>query len=294
MVAFNNHHSYSAKTLLALTPNGTPATIAAPTAATANAQADLTLALDNIFNHPNVGPYIGKQLIHFLVTSNPTPGYVSRVAGKFNDNGSGVRGDMKAVIRAILTDSEARDPAIAAGDTYGKLREPAVRFGNLMRTFHATAQSGRYNFWELGDTLFGVNQQPLSSPTVFNFFGFDYAPQGQLGAANLLGPEFEITTSTSIVATANNMTGAISGGWGSLPDKMVIDYPALSSLAAFPNLMADYLNLVMTTGAMTAATRTQIINAVTLIPQSGSAWQSDRWKLAIFVLFNSPEYVIQR
>jgi uncharacterized protein (DUF1800 family) len=294
MTGFNNHHSYTAKTLLALTPNGANVTIPAVTSATANAQADLTAALDNIFNHPNVGPYIGKQLIRFLVTSNPSPAYVSRVAAKFADNGSGVRGDMKAVIRAILTDTEARDPGVAAGITFGKLREPAIRFANLMRTFHATAVSGRYSFWDLGDTLYGVNQQPLSSPTVFNFFGFDYAPQGAVGAAGLVGPEFEVTTATSIVATANNMTGAISGGWGSGNDTLKIDYPGLASLAATPSLMADYLNLVMTTGAMTAATRTQIINAVTLIPQTGNAWQSDRWKLAIFVLFNSPEYVIQR
>ena len=122
MVAFNSHHSVSSKLLLALTPNGANVVLAPQ--AIANAQADLTAGLDNIFNHPNVAPYIGSQLIRFLVTSNPSPGYVSRVAARFADNGSGVRGDMQAVIRAILTDAEARDPAVAMQDSFGKLTSP--------------------------------------------------------------------------------------------------------------------------------------------------------------------------
>jgi uncharacterized protein (DUF1800 family) len=294
MIAFNSRHSISSKTLLALTPNGPNTVLPAQTSQTANAQADLTAALDNIFNHPNTAPYISKQLIKFLVTSNPTPGYISRVAAKFANNGSGVRGDLQAVIRAILTDTEARDPVVAQGSSFGKLREPAIRFGNLMRTFHATAASGRYNFWTLGDPLYGVNQQPLSSPTVFNFFGFDYSPQGAVGGNGLVGPEFEVTTSTSIVATSNNMKDAIRVGWGSGADAMVIDFPALAPLAAVPNQIVDYLNLVMANGSMTPTTRTQIANAVGLIPQTGSTWQNDRWKIGIYILFNSPEYVIQR
>ncbi|MBK7470847.1 MAG: DUF1800 family protein [Betaproteobacteria bacterium] len=119
LVAFNSRHSISSKQLLSLTPDGASVVLPAQTAQTANAQADLTAALDNIFNHPNVGPYIGKQLIKLLVTSNPSPGYVSRVAAKFANNGSGVRGDMQAVIRAVLTDTDARDQAIAQGAGYG-------------------------------------------------------------------------------------------------------------------------------------------------------------------------------
>jgi uncharacterized protein (DUF1800 family) len=294
IIAFNSHHSISSKTLLSLTPNGANVVLPAQTLATANAQADLTAALDNIFNHPNVGPYIGKQLIKFLVTSNPSPGYVSRVAAKFADNGSGVRGDMRAVIRAVLTDIEARDPTIAQQNSFGKLREPVMRFGNLMRTFHATAASGRIHISSLDDPLYGVNQQPLSSPTVFNFYSFDYSPQGAVGANNLLGPEFEITTSTTIITTANNMGSAIINGWGSGSDKMVLDYPSLATMAAVPNQIVDYLNLVMVNGAMTPTTYTQIAGAVALIPQSGLTWQADRWKLALWILVNSPEYVIQR
>lgn len=292
MIAFNTHHSVAAKTLLALTSNG--ANVVLPAQVTADAQADLTAALDNIFNHPNVGPYIGKQLIKFLVTSNPSPAYVSRVAGKFADNGSGVRGDMQAVIRAILTDTEARDQTAAQQPTFGKLREPAMRVGNLLRTFNATAPSGRVHVVGMGDPLYGVNQQPLSSPTVFNFYSFDFSPQGALGAHNLLGPEFQITTSTTIVATSNNTSGGISGGFGSGTDKLSLDYASLAPLAAVPAQVVDYLNLVMVNGAMTPTTYTQIGNAVGLIPQTGLNWQADRWKLALWILFNSPEYTIQR
>ncbi|MBP8298430.1 MAG: DUF1800 family protein [Burkholderiales bacterium] len=294
LVAFNSRHSISSKQLLSLTPDGASVVLPAQTAQTANAQADLTAALDNIFNHPNVGPYIGKQLIKLLVTSNPGPGFVSRVAAAFADNGGGVRGDMQAVIRAVLTDVDARDPDIALDVAFGKLREPAVRFGNLMRTFHATAASGRYSFWTLGDPLYGVNQQPLSSPTVFNFYSPDFSPQGAVGANGLTGPEFEITTSTAIVTTSNNMAGAITGGWGSGADKMVLDYAALAPLAGSPDQIVDYLWLVMGNGVMTPTTYAQMVSAVGLIPQTGLNWQADRWKLAIWILFNSPEYVIQR
>ena len=294
MIAFNSRHSYSSKTLLALTPNGANVVLPAATSQTSNAQADLTAALDNIFNHPNAGPYIGRQLIKFLVTSNPSPGYVTRVATKFANNGNGVRGDMQAVLRAILTDTEARDPVIALGNSFGKLREPAIRFGNLMRTFNASAASGRYNFWTLGDPMYGVNQQPMDSPTVFNFFSFDFSPQGAVGLQNLVGPEFEVTTSTAIVATSNNMAGAINNGWGSGADMMALDYASLAPLAATPNQVVDYLNVVMTNGAMSPITYTQLANAIALIPQTGTKWQTDRWKLALWILFNSPEYSIQR
>ena len=139
-----------------------------------------------------------------------------------------------------------------------------------------------------------MNQQPLSSPTVFNFFGFDYAPQGVVAAHNLLGPEFEVTTSTSIVTLSNNNRDTISTGWGSGTDRLSLDYAALAAMAANPTQMVDYLNLVMTNGAMTAATSTQLASTIALIGQTGATWQADRWKLAIWILFNSPEYVIQR
>ena len=296
MIPWQGHHSLDSKKLLSLTPPGPNVVLAAQTPATENAQADLTAALDNIFNHPNVAPYIGKQLIKFLVTSNPSSGYVSRVAAKFNDNGSGVRGDLQAVIRAVLTDTEARDLTVALGPTFGKLREPAMRFGNMLRTFHATAASQRIRINDISDPRFGMGQQPLSSPTVFNFYPFDYSPPGPLGSAvpQLLGPEFGITDSTTLVTFSNNMKEVIFAGWISGPDELVLDYASLASLATVPTDIADYLNLVMAGGVMSPTTYAQIVFAVAQVPMTGSSWQSDRWKNAIWILFNSPEYIIQR
>ena len=294
MTAFDSHHSVASKKLLALTPGGPNVVLPAQAPGAANAQADLTAALDNIFNHPNVGPYIGTQLIKLLVTSNPSPGYVFRVAAMFANDGQGVRGDMKAVIRAVLTDVEARDPDLALQDSFGKLREPVVRFGNLLRTFHATAASGRYRIGSLADALLGMNQQPLSSPTVFNFYGLDFSPQGPVGSRNLRGPEFEIVTSASIVSTSNNSFATMNSGWGSGVDRLALDYASLAPFASNPQAIVDYLNLVMCNGAMTPATSAQLLKLIGLIPQSGDSWPIDRWKVAIWVVFNSPEYVIQR
>jgi hypothetical protein len=141
-----------------------------------------------------------------------------------------------------------------------------------------------------------VNQQPLSSPTVFNFYPFDYSPPGPLGSAvpQLLGPEFGITDSTTLVTFANNMKQTIYAGWISGNDALILDYPSLASIAAVPTDVVDYLNLVMAGGVMSAQTYAQIVFAVAQVPMTGSSWQADRWKNAIWMLFNSPEYIIQR
>ena len=141
---------------------------------------DVENAIDNIFHHPNVGPFVVKQLIQRLVTSNPTPGYVQRVvATVFNDNGSHVRGDMKAVIRAILLDGEARSATVAAGDAFGKLREPVAKFLHLHRAFNARTSGGYYDIWDLSDPD-ELGQAPLRAPSVFNFYGADFAPAGPI------------------------------------------------------------------------------------------------------------------
>ena len=124
-------------------------------------------AVDCLFNHPNVGPFIGRQLIERLVTSNPSPGYISRVAAVFADNGQGVRGDMKAVIKAILLDTEARDPAKMSDPTFGKLREPFLRCVNLAHAFNASAQAG---YHALDSFYLDHVEEPMRSPSVFNFY----------------------------------------------------------------------------------------------------------------------------
>ena len=156
MRAFASAHSPGPKALL----NG----VTLPAGQTP--EKDLDDAIDVIFNHPNVGPFIGRQLIQRLVTSNPSPAYVARVARTFNDNGSGVRGDLKAVVRAILLDPEARDVSLAAGDRYGKQREPVVRFASFLRALGAKSRNGINSIHYLDSADNGLGQSPLLAPPV--------------------------------------------------------------------------------------------------------------------------------
>lgn len=168
-------------------------------------QANVTInkAIDNIFCHPNVGPFIGKSLIRFFVTSTPSPAYVSRVTAVFNNTG-GVRGDMKAVVRAVLLDPEATQPSASAPMTFGKLKEPMLRLSAIFRAFNSRASSGRYQLhYGLDEVETGISQAPLSSPTVFNFFHPEFSPPGPVSAMSAIGPEFEITTTTAIASTQN-------------------------------------------------------------------------------------------
>jgi uncharacterized protein (DUF1800 family) len=195
------------------------------------AATDLAFALDNIFNHPNVGPFIAKQLIMRLVTSNPTPAYVARVAGKFNDDGSAqhVRGNLKAVVQAILLDPEARYGQFHNPESFGKLREPLLTLTHFWRAMGAQHKCGlniaasgnssasmyanqpyRYagydTAWSTDYSVswgVGVDQAALDAPTVFNFFKPSFAPSGEMSARGLVGPEFQIATD-SIVAATNN------------------------------------------------------------------------------------------
>ena len=163
---------------------------------------DLAGALDSIFLHPNVGPFIGRQLIQRLVTSNPSPAYVYRVAQAFADNGQGVRGDLKAVIRAILLDYEARAATLPTGTFYGHQREPTLRLANLYRAFGASAASGKYAVGNQTNTL---GQTPLYAPSVFNFYSPDYTRRGAIAEAGLVAPEFQITTTSQAITSANKM-----------------------------------------------------------------------------------------
>ncbi|MBS0583535.1 MAG: DUF1800 domain-containing protein [Proteobacteria bacterium] len=191
-------------------------------------QSDLKFALDNIFNHPNVGPFIGRQLIQRLVTSNPTPGYVQRIAAVFNDNGHGVRGDLKAVISAIVLDDEARNGAKKYPDSFGKLREPLLRMAHIWRamgaqhrcghnkvvtrsdksvyTEHYAAQPYRYAGWySAWSTDYLFNQRVMYANSVFNFFRPNFVPPGEMAQKNLYGPEFQITTDSQIAEVTNDV-----------------------------------------------------------------------------------------
>jgi uncharacterized protein (DUF1800 family) len=163
---------------------------------------DIEDAIDNLFNHPNVGPFIGLRLIQRLVTSNPTPGYIARVSAAFDDNGEGVRGDLKAVLRAILLDPEARSAELAMSPEFGKVHEPYLRLVKLARAFKATSPSGWYAITDLQNDY---GMQPLRSPTVFNFFQPDYQPNGEIKEHGLVSPELQIVNEVYMFSVKNHL-----------------------------------------------------------------------------------------
>ena len=168
-----------------------------------SARADLEAALDGIAAHPNVGPFVCRFLIQRLVTSNPSPGYVYRCGQVFADDGTGERGDLGAVVRAILLDYEARSEALLVRQDHGHLREPIVRLVALLRAIDAEPRGGRFRFGALGRAGLALGQVPLRSPTVFNFFEPGYALPGEIAEAGLVSPEFQIATETTVVGGAN-------------------------------------------------------------------------------------------
>lgn len=277
MMSFANYHEPAAKTIL----DG----VVIPAGQTA--EQDLKTALDTIFNHPNVGPFICRQLIQRLVTSNPSPGYIYRVASVFNDNGQGVRGDLRAVVRAILLDYDARGAAQTQLQGYGHLREPVARVSHLLRAFNATSMTGKYAV----NSTTSLAQTPMRAPTVFNFFSPDYQPQGPMADARLKGPEFEITTDSTVVTVANYLRNIINFGMGPTDNRTTINLTYEHSIAGNPAQLVDHLNALLMGGTMSPAMRAIIIDAVTKTTASNAI---ERVRTAVYLVVNSPEYVIQK
>ncbi len=216
MMLYPSYHDETAKTVvggLVIPANQTAA-------------ADLKTELDALFNHPNTGPFICAQLIQRLVTSNPSPAYVYRAAQVFANDGTGVRGNLGAVVKAILLDYEARAPAAASGTGFGKLKEPLLRVTGLLRAFGGAAANGRYS---LANVSTALGQAPLDSPTVFNFFDPGYVQPGGLASAGLLAPEFQITTASTAVSVPNFIYSSIYTASSPSASAVVLD---LSGLAA--------------------------------------------------------------
>jgi uncharacterized protein (DUF1800 family) len=277
---YPDFHSTSEKRFLGVTvPAGT------------SGERSLQIALDTLFNHPNTAPFIGKQLIQRLVTSNPSPAYVSRVAAAFNNNGSGVRGDMRAVLRAILLDAEARDASYANQTNWGKLREPMVRFSTWMRAFNARSSHGAYKIWNLEDNVSSLGQNPLRAPSVFNWFRPDYAPPGPIVTAGLVAPEFQITHETTTTGYANFVIDTVERGFGWNNTAILANYSSEIALASNPAQLLDRLNLLLTAGRMTPSTRQMITDAVNAVPASNAA---GRVHTAVTLTMLSPEFIVQK
>jgi uncharacterized protein (DUF1800 family) len=258
---------------------------------------DVEDAIDNLFNHPNVGPFIGKALIKLLVTANPSPAYVGRVADAFNDNGEGVRGDLGAVVKAILMDEEARDCNALTHPTNGKLREPLIRYTGFMRAFGATPH-------EDSDGLFlsffdgfldNTGQAPMFAPSVFNFYSPDYQPQGMLAAMDLFAPTFQIHNSSTSIGFVNQVDTWLFDD-APLPDApedvaensgVVFDFSKENELLDNPTALIDHLDILLACGQLSQKTKNIIVNAI-----SQAEEDEDKLDLAIYLILISPEYAV--
>ncbi|MBE5315268.1 MAG: DUF1800 domain-containing protein [Xanthomonadales bacterium] len=260
-------------------------------AAGGQARANMAAALDNVFNHPNVGPFFSRLLIQRFTTSNPSPAYVARVATVFNNNGSGVRGDLQAVLRAILLDPEARNPSQANA---GKLREPLLRVTQLWRALDARSSDGAIREWP---DQYGA-QSVLSSPTVFNFFLPNYQLPGELASLGLFAPEFQITTDTYITRMTNEIGAKIFWAWqGSNTgtwDPVKVDLNRDMQIAHDAGALVDRYNLLFMGGRMSSQMRTVLVNHLNGMGSSNNDQRRARVQDALWLILTSPEYVVEK
>lgn len=289
MMPYPEYHSTEPKTFLGLT---------IPAQSTPDPMASLNQALDHLFAHPNVGPFISKQLIQRLVSSNPSPAFVRRVTAQFNDNGEGTRGDMRAVIRAILFDPEARNDALVTDASSGRLREPVLRMAHWMRSFNAASDSRLWMINSTDDEGKSLGQSVMRSPSVFNFYRPGYTPPSTpAGDAGLVAPEMQITNETSVVGWANVMRSAIPSGYGSSRD-VKANYTAELALADQPGELIERINVLLFHGAMSNTLRSRLTQAVDSVSisstnaSSAARARQNRVNLAVFLAMIAPEYLV--
>lgn len=273
MEVFESNHDNTSKTLLdgATLPSLQPAA------------KDLADALDNIFNHANVAPFIGRRLIERLVKSNPSPEYVARVSAAFNDNGRGVRGDLAAVVRAILLDPEARQ----SGPTSGHLREPVVQLAATLRALNASVNDNN-RLTSLGAAL---GQTVFAPATVFNYFVPSYEiPAQYTGGTKLAGAEFQIHSPAAAMARMNLVNTIV---YGSLGAGAVIDFTPFASLAANPQAVATAIGDRFFHGRMPAEVNTELLNSMNAVTGSNAASLLARAKAALYVALSSSAYSVE-
>ncbi len=289
LVMFEQHHSAEPKSFLGTTiPANTPG------------DQSISLALDALYNHANTPPFISRQLIQRLVTSNPSAAYVGRVANVFRSGayvlpdgssvGSGVRGDMRAVVAAILLDPEARDPANMSDPSFGKLREPVLRFTHWARAFGVDeTDTDDARILRNTSAPSRLGQQAYRSPSVFNFYrpGF-VLPGSETAEAGLVAPELQITTGSSITGYANFMEGFILQRVSD--ESYVPDYSAELALADNPGALVDHLDDILTYGSLRAESRDRIVQAVSSV----GGEPENRVEAAILMMMTSADYIVQR
>lgn len=293
MKLWDAEHDVEAKTLL----NGLVLPARTPSVPDTGAAAllDINAAMDNLFGHTNCAPFICRQLIQRFVTSNPSTGYLARVSAVFNNNGSGVRGDLAAVIQAILLDAEARDPAKMSDPAFGKQREPFLRVVNFARAFNASAAAG---FYQLDQFFTDHYEEPLRSPSVFNFYLPGYLPPGPLAQAGLVGPEFQIVNAGSAVSAPNYYYNAIRGDlhrWGNANPARQVKLNLAPELALLNDVdaLVRRLDLVLTGGTLSPR-EFQIIREAAERITSGWEWENERIGVAIYLVVTSPAFCVMR
>ncbi len=301
MAMWNNFHEPGVKNLL----NG----FQVPDRDPVDGNADISDALDNLFDHPNVGPFISTLLIQRMVTSNPPAEYIDRVASAFNDNGQGVRGDMKAVVNAILLDPIAKACDSGTDPQFGKLREPFLRYFQINKAFNANTTSGDYRN-DMDYVYRFVQQKPLASPSVFNFYQMDYQPLGPVNDANLFAPEFQITSSQTIAGWIDGlyrfvMNENIADEYDIYSGEQNADYDDeistidLTTEMTMTNdnelhILIDRLNLLLAQGRLSEPTIEKIVAALKQFDNDDESDMELRVKLAIYLVMSSPEYLINR
>ena len=291
MQTFPSHHSTAAKTFLGVT---------IPASAGPDPSGDLKIALDTLFNHPNLPPFFCKQMIQHLVTSNPSPTYISNCSEVFKNDGTGVRGNLQAVVSEILLDPEARNSATDfANPQYGKVREALLRYTEWARAFTAQSRTGSYGLGSTEDPIYALGQMTLRSPTVFNWFAPGYVPPGtSIAQAGLLAPEMEMTNVSTVVGYLNYIEGAIGSNAVSGPD-LFSSYETEMSLALTPTALLDRINLLLMAGEMDPTLYGQILGAISAIDiPSGdqnavNAALANRVEAAIYLTMASPAFSAQ-
>lgn len=290
-------------------------------------ETSLDLALDHIFNHDNVAPFIGRQLIQRLVTSNPSADYIERVATAFETgnyvlpDGQSVgdfrRGDLSATLAAVLFDDEARDAASSAQNSFGKIREPIVRFTHWARAFDVSELTPEYVelLWDTSGSN-GLAQHPYRSPSVFNFFRPGYVPPGsESGAQGLTVPEMQIVNASSIPGYINYMSYFVfdlqsqvdisrlqdrfDNAGANLDANNALssfrpDYSFEISLADDAAELVSHLNLLLTFNSLSMETEELIVEAVETIPNGSTELAELRVTRAIIMILTSPDYLVQR
>ncbi len=297
MVMFNDEHESGAKTLL----NG----LNIPDRNPVDGDADIADALDFFYNHPNTAPFISFRLIQRLIKSNPSPEYVERISNVFSDNGAGIRGDIGAVVKAILLDQEARDCAMVNQPYQGMLREPMVRHTQLIRAFNASVPNGSGIYRDDMDRMLaGIGQRPMTAPSVFNFFTTDFQPIGPVEQANLVAPEFQLLDSRTIIEY-----GSLLNRWLEDDDE-VMEYSSLFddeiyhldkeayldlsdelALAGDADIyrLVERLNLILAHGQLKETTRANIVDKIKQVPENQPEF---RVRIAMFLVMYSPDYMI--